>query len=46
MQLCIALPDEFVTHGSCDQLYKELGVDAESVAKKVIRRYEELTVNG
>ncbi len=46
VQLCIALPDEFVTHGSCDQLYKELGVDAESVAKKVIRRYEELTVNG
>ncbi|WP_026493397.1 1-deoxy-D-xylulose-5-phosphate synthase [Butyrivibrio sp. XPD2002] len=46
VQLCIALPDEFVTHGSCDQLYKELGVDAESVAKKVIRKYEEITTNG
>ncbi len=46
VQLCIALPDEFVTHGSCDQLYKELGVDAESIAKKVIRKYEEITVNG
>ena len=44
--LCIALPDMFVTHGSCDQLYKELGVDAESIAKKVIRKYEEITVDG
>ncbi|SEL42113.1 1-deoxy-D-xylulose-5-phosphate synthase [Butyrivibrio sp. ob235] len=44
--LCIALPDEFVTHGSCDQLYKALGVDAESIAKKVMRKYEEITVDG
>ena len=44
--LCIALPDTFVTHGSCDQLYKELGIDAESVAKKVIKKYEEITVDG
>ena len=44
--LCIALPDSFVTHGSCDQLYKELGVDAESVAKKVMKKYEEIEING
>lgn len=44
--LCIALPDTFVTHGSCDQLYKELGVDAETIAKKVMKKYEEITVDG
>ncbi|MCR5656682.1 MAG: 1-deoxy-D-xylulose-5-phosphate synthase [Butyrivibrio sp.] len=41
-QLIIAIPDEFVTHGSCDELFKMLGIDAESVANKVIHKYEEI----
>ncbi len=44
--LCIALPDAFVTHGSCDQLYKVLGVDAESITKKVMKKYEDIIANG
>ncbi len=40
--LCIALPDEFVTHGSCDELSKQLGIDADSVAEKTIKRFEEI----
>ncbi|WP_035769129.1 1-deoxy-D-xylulose-5-phosphate synthase [Butyrivibrio sp. NC2002] len=42
--LIIAIPDEFVTHGSCDELYKELKIDAESVAQRVIGKYEEINV--
>ena len=34
--LSIAIPDQFVTHGSVDKLLKELSMDAESVAKRVI----------
>ena len=29
------LPDAFVTHGSMDQLYREIGLDASSIAEKV-----------
>ncbi len=34
--LSIAIPDQFVTHGSVDKLLKELSMDPESVAKRVI----------
>ena len=34
--LSIAIPDQFVTHGSVDKLLKELSMDAESVAKRVM----------
>ncbi|MBQ6587067.1 MAG: 1-deoxy-D-xylulose-5-phosphate synthase [Butyrivibrio sp.] len=34
--LQIAIPDKFVTHGSVDKLYKELGMDAESVAQRIM----------
>ncbi len=38
--LSIAIPDQFVTHGSVDKLYKELGLDAESVAERVIKEVQ------
>ena len=34
--LGIAIPDQFVTHGSVDKLLKELAMDAESVAQRII----------
>ncbi|WP_026497216.1 1-deoxy-D-xylulose-5-phosphate synthase [Butyrivibrio sp. WCD3002] len=34
--MCIAIPDRFVTHGSCDELFKQLGIDADSVAEKIM----------
>ncbi|MBO4456454.1 MAG: 1-deoxy-D-xylulose-5-phosphate synthase [Butyrivibrio sp.] len=34
--LNIAIPDKFVTHGSVDQLRCELGIDAKSVADRII----------
>ena len=34
--LQIAIPDEFVTHGSVDKLYKMLRMDPESVAERVM----------
>ena len=40
--LCIALPDEFITHGSCDELAKQLRIDADSVAERTIEKYEGL----
>ncbi|MBR1670813.1 MAG: 1-deoxy-D-xylulose-5-phosphate synthase [Butyrivibrio sp.] len=38
--LCIAIPDQFVTHGSVDKLLKELSMDAESVAERIIRELQ------
>ncbi|WP_034446580.1 1-deoxy-D-xylulose-5-phosphate synthase [Butyrivibrio sp. AE2032] len=35
--LSIAIPDQFVTHGSVDKLFKELGIDAQSIAEKVMK---------
>ncbi len=34
--LGIAIPDQFVTHGSVDKLLKELSMDPESIARRVI----------
>ena len=35
--LQIAIPDQFVIHGSVDKLRKELGIDAESVAERIMK---------
>ncbi len=35
--LSIAIPDQFVTHGSCDLLFKKLGIDAQSIAEKIMK---------
>lgn len=40
--LSIAIDDQFVTHGSVPELKKMLGIDAESIAEKVIGRYKRL----
>ncbi len=37
--LKIAIPDEYVEHGNVDSLYEEVGIDAESVTKRVIEKY-------
>ncbi len=34
--LSIAIPDKFVTHGSVDKLRAELGIDAKSVAERIL----------
>jgi 1-deoxy-D-xylulose-5-phosphate synthase len=34
--LSIAIPDQFITHGSVDKLLKELRMDAESIAERII----------
>ena len=31
----IAVPDQFIEHGSVEQLFKKLGMDAESVVEKI-----------
>ncbi len=36
----IAIPDKFVTHGSVDRLREELGIDADSIAEKVLREIQ------
>lgn len=33
--LSVAIPDKFVEHGSVDQLYKEIGMDADSVVARI-----------
>mgnify|MGYP000828825244 CR=1 FL=1 len=37
--LNIALPDEYVEHGNVALLYEEVGIDAESVTKRIIEKY-------
>ena len=34
--LNIAIPDQFVTHGSVDKLRAELKIDADSIAERII----------
>ncbi|MBO6241460.1 MAG: 1-deoxy-D-xylulose-5-phosphate synthase [Butyrivibrio sp.] len=38
--LQIAIPDKFVTHGSVDKLRKELGIDAESIADRIMKEIQ------
>ena len=37
--LNIAIPDEYVEHGNVDLLNQEIGIDADSVVKKVMTKY-------
>lgn len=36
----ISIPDQFVEHGSVDQLYHKLGMDAESVVEKIAKELQ------
>ena len=35
--MTVAIPDEFVTHGNVDKLREMLGIDAVSVADRIVR---------
>ena len=37
--LNIAISDEYVEHGNVNILYQEVGIDAESVVKRIIAEY-------
>lgn len=37
--MAIAIPDEYVEHGNVSLLYKEVGLDPEMIAKKIIATY-------
>lgn len=37
--LSIAIPDEYVEHGNVELLKQEIGIDADSIVKKVITQY-------
>ena len=37
--LNVALPDDYVEHGNVALLYEEVGIDAESVTKRIIEKY-------
>ncbi len=41
--LGIAIPDEYVEHGNVDLLKQEIGIDADSIVKKIITRYITVT---
>jgi len=45
-QIKVAIPDRFVKHGNISQLDKELSIDAESVAEKVLKEITNLHVVG
>ncbi len=40
--LNICIPDEYVEHGNVDLLRKEVGIDAESIVKRIITEYVSL----
>lgn len=37
--LCVAIPDEYVEHGNVGLLYKEVGIDEETIVKRVVTEY-------
>ena len=37
--LNVSLPDEYIEHGNVDLLYKEVGLDPEQIAKRVLTDY-------
>lgn len=37
--LSVAIPDQFVTHGSVDYLYKTLEMDDESVCERILKKW-------
>ena len=40
--LILALPDDYIEHGSVDVLRKMTGIDSESMSEKIIETYKEL----
>ena len=38
--LTLGLPDEFIDHGTCEELYKSCGIDAESASRKIRQKLE------
>ena len=40
--LTLALPDDYIEHGSVDVLRKMTGIDSESMSEKIIETYKEL----
>jgi 1-deoxy-D-xylulose-5-phosphate synthase len=38
--LSLGLPDEFIDHGTCEELYKSCGIDAESASRKIRQKLE------
>jgi 1-deoxy-D-xylulose-5-phosphate synthase len=34
--MCVAIPDEYVEHGNVELLKKEIGIDAQSIADRII----------
>lgn len=41
--ICVALPDEYVEHGNVELLKKEVGIDADTIVKKIKTEYNEIT---
>lgn len=39
--MCVALPDEYVEHGNVELLKKEVGIDADTIVKRITDEYEE-----
>jgi 1-deoxy-D-xylulose-5-phosphate synthase len=39
--MCVAIPDEYVEHGNVELLKKEIGIDAQSIADRIIREQTE-----
>ncbi|MGI6011704.1 MAG: 1-deoxy-D-xylulose-5-phosphate synthase [Ruminococcus sp.] len=37
--MTVAIPDQFVTHGSVDYLYKELEMDEESATERILKKW-------
>ncbi len=44
--LSIAIPDEYVEHGNVSLLYQEVGIDADSVLKRVVTAYASAAADG
>ncbi|MCI8854809.1 MAG: 1-deoxy-D-xylulose-5-phosphate synthase [Lachnospiraceae bacterium] len=40
--LNISIPNEYVEHGNVELLYREVGIDAETVVKRIVTRYVSL----
>jgi 1-deoxy-D-xylulose-5-phosphate synthase len=36
--ICVAIPNQFVEHGSVEQLRRALGIDADTVTKQILSR--------
>lgn len=41
--ISLGIPDQFIVHGTIDQLWEEIGLDASSIAKRVISAFESLS---